>query len=209
MEQDRQSAEVTLDEPEEDVNKEMLDYIRTLVLNLVHAPLSSALKSCLLLTPEQYKQLIEVSWQLLLNEDPHVVLSAASMFIVACVRRPEDALKVMKKALDSSNVTDRTEGIQRYHLRGLDFTLPSPAIGQSQLPVVDPPWMPHLKTKIEELSLKEEEHATVSSCYMPKVDFPLSASVSVSNDHDDDSNSKEAKAGDGETSCQRCRRAAV
>ncbi|KIH64549.1 hypothetical protein ANCDUO_05143 [Ancylostoma duodenale] len=43
---------------------------------------------------------------------------------------------------------------------GIDFTLPSPAIGQSQLPVVDPPWMPHLKTKIEELSLKEEEHAT-------------------------------------------------
>ena len=44
---------------------------------------------------------------------------------------------------------------------GIDFTLPSPPIGQPQLPVVDPPWMPHLKTKVEELSLKEEEHATV------------------------------------------------
>ncbi|EPB65053.1 hypothetical protein ANCCEY_15884, partial [Ancylostoma ceylanicum] len=74
-EQDRQS-ELTQDEGEEDVNKEMLDYIRTLVLNLVHTPLSTALKSCLLLTPEQYKQMVEVSWQLLLNEDPHVVLSA-------------------------------------------------------------------------------------------------------------------------------------
>lgn len=86
---------MTFDEVEEDSNKPMLDYIRTLVgivdyptrlgrayrrylqaLNLVHAPLSAALKSCLLLAPEQYKQLVEVSWQLLLNDDPHVVLTA-------------------------------------------------------------------------------------------------------------------------------------
>ena len=40
---------------------------------------------------------------------------------------------------------------------GIDFTLPSPPIGQSQLAVVDPPWMPHTKTKVEELSLKAEE----------------------------------------------------
>ncbi|VDK53413.1 unnamed protein product [Cylicostephanus goldi] len=195
QEQERQS-ETSVDEPEEDVNKEMLSYIRTLVLNLMHTPLSAALKSSLLLTPEQYKQMIEVSWYLLLNEDPHVVLSAASMFVVACVRRAEDAVKVIRKALESTNATDRTEGIQRFYALwrnrfhvwlkmedgaqssfkasynfaelakvpppGIDFTLPSPAIGQSQLPVVDPPWMPHLKTKIEELSLKEEEHATVS-----------------------------------------------
>ncbi|EYB89024.1 hypothetical protein Y032_0237g3240 [Ancylostoma ceylanicum] len=81
VEQDRQS-ELTQDEGEEDVNKEMLDYIRTLVLNLVHTPLSTALKSCLLLTPEQYKQMVEVSWQLLLNEDPHVVLSAGPGCII-------------------------------------------------------------------------------------------------------------------------------
>ncbi|PIO77006.1 hypothetical protein TELCIR_00896 [Teladorsagia circumcincta] len=183
MEQDRQSDQ-TLEEPEEDANKTMLDYIRTLVLNLVHAPLSSALKSCLLLSPEQYKQLIEVSWQLLLNEDPHVVLTAASMLIAACVRRSEDVVKVVRKSLESKNATERTEAIQRFYALwrnrfhvwlkmedgaqasfkvpppGIDFTLPSPPIGQSQLPVVDPPWMPHLKTKIEELSLKEEEHAT-------------------------------------------------
>ncbi|VDM59235.1 unnamed protein product [Angiostrongylus costaricensis] len=158
--------------------------ISYLALNLVHAPLSAALKSCLLLTPDQYKQLVEVSWSLLLNDDPHVVLSAASMFVVACVRRAEECLKVMKKAMESSNATDRTEAIHRFYALwrnrfhvwlkmedgaqtsfkvpppGIDFTLPSPPIGQSQLPVVDPPWMPHLKTKIEELSLKEEEHAT-------------------------------------------------
>lgn len=45
---------------------------------------------------------------------------------------------------------------------GIDFTLPSPPIGQSQCAVVDPPWMPHVKNKVEELSLKEEEQATVN-----------------------------------------------
>uniref|UniRef100_A0A7I4YUG5 UNC80 domain-containing protein n=1 Tax=Haemonchus contortus TaxID=6289 RepID=A0A7I4YUG5_HAECO len=183
VEQDRQSDQ-TFDEPEENANKPMLDYIRTLVLNLVHSPLSAVLKSCLLLSPEHYKQLIEVSWQLLLDEDPHVVLSSASMLVAACVRRPEDVVKVVRKSLESKNVTERTEAIQRFYALwrnrfhvwlkmeegaqasfkvpppGIDFTLPSPPIGQSQLPVVDPPWMPHLKTKIEELSLKEEEHAT-------------------------------------------------
>lgn len=42
----------------------------------------------------------------------------------------------------------------------IDFTLPSPPIGQSQLPMVDSPWMPTSKTKVEELTLKEEEHST-------------------------------------------------
>ncbi|VDM85845.1 unnamed protein product [Strongylus vulgaris] len=98
--------------------------------------------------------MIEVSWHLLLNDDPHMVLSSASVFVVACVRRTEDALEVMKKVPPPS----------------IDFTLPSPAIGQSQLPVVDPPWMPHLKTKIEELSLKEEELPRFGNV-MPNMDL--------------------------------------
>ena len=56
---------------------------------------------------------------------------------------------------------DGAQAVFRVPPPGIDFTLPSPPIGQSQVPIVDPPWMPHLKTKIEELSLKEEEHATV------------------------------------------------
>src|SRR4051812_17708623 len=45
---------------------------------------------------------------------------------------------------------------------GIDFTLPSPPIGLPQVAVVDPPWMPHKKAKIQELTLKEEEDTTVS-----------------------------------------------
>ncbi|CAB3399025.1 unnamed protein product [Caenorhabditis bovis] len=167
-----------------ETNKAMINYLRSLVLKLTHTPLSSVLKSCLLLNNEQYKQMLKISWNLLGHEDAHVVASAASMFIASSVRRTDDALAIMRKAIESDNATERTNAIQRFYTLwrnrfhawlkmeegaqssfkvpppGIDFTLPSPPIGQSQLPVVDPPWMPHLKTKIEELSLKEEEHAT-------------------------------------------------
>ncbi|CAI5452393.1 unnamed protein product [Caenorhabditis angaria] len=184
VEADRHSEDTEEDEQIPEKNKQMLQYLRSLVLKLVHTPMSAVLKSCLLLNIEQHKQMIEISWKLLIHEDPHVVASAASMFIVASVRRSEDALSIMKAAFESEIATVRTSAIQRFYTLwrnrfhawlkmedgaqtsfkvpppGIDFTLPSPAIGQSQLPVVDPPWMPHLKTKIEELSLKEEEQAT-------------------------------------------------
>ena len=36
----------------------------------------------------------------------------------------------------------------------IEFTLPSPKIGIENLPVVDPPWMPKLKTKVENLDIR-------------------------------------------------------
>uniref|UniRef100_A0A1I7V2P0 UNC80 domain-containing protein n=1 Tax=Caenorhabditis tropicalis TaxID=1561998 RepID=A0A1I7V2P0_9PELO len=184
VEQDRNSEDTEEDVTAPEKNKQMLTYLRSLVLQLVHSPVSSVLKCCLLLNVEQHKQMIGVSWKMLTHEDPHVVAAAASMFIVASVKKSDDALVMIRGALDSTEPQERTSGIQRFYTLwrnrfhawlkmedgaqssfkvpppGIDFTLPSPAIGQSQLPVVDPPWMPHLKTKIEELSLKEEEHAT-------------------------------------------------
>lgn len=41
---------------------------------------------------------------------------------------------------------------------GIEFTLPSPKIGIESLPVVDPPWMPQVKTKVEEVTLNQESH---------------------------------------------------
>jgi hypothetical protein len=39
----------------------------------------------------------------------------------------------------------------------IDFVLPSPTIGLPMVTVVDPPWQPHLKTKVEEVALNQEE----------------------------------------------------
>ena len=36
----------------------------------------------------------------------------------------------------------------------IEFTLPSPKIGIENLPVVDSPWMPKLKTKVENLDIR-------------------------------------------------------
>lgn len=41
---------------------------------------------------------------------------------------------------------------------GIEFTLPSPKIGIESLPVVDPPWMPQVKTKVEEVTISQESH---------------------------------------------------
>ena len=53
----------------------------------------------------------------------------------------------------------------------IDFTLPSPTIGlpKASLTVVDPPWMPHFKTKIEEVTVNQEE--TVSNGRSPAVGY--------------------------------------
>jgi protein unc-80 len=107
------------------------------------------------------------------------------MFICCSVRCSDDSINLIKLNLSHPDATYRTEAIRRFlalwrnrfHVwlkmeegaqlifkvppPSIDFTLPSPPIGQNQLVVVDPPWMPHVKTKVEELSLKEEEHSTV------------------------------------------------
>jgi len=39
----------------------------------------------------------------------------------------------------------------------IDFVLPSPTIGLPCLPIVDPPWSPHFKTKVEEVTINQTE----------------------------------------------------
>lgn len=43
---------------------------------------------------------------------------------------------------------------------GIEFTLPSPKIGVESLPVVDPPWMPHFKTNVDEVTVNTIQHVS-------------------------------------------------
>ncbi|KAM3722777.1 Protein unc-80 [Dirofilaria immitis] len=162
----------------------MLSYIATQMLCIIHAPLSTLLKSCLILRNEHYRETMNICWHLLVHRDKHIVTSAASLFIVSSVRSPEETVNVIKNSLLNDDPNVRTEGLRRFHALwrnrfhvwlkmedgaqlvfkvpppGIDFTLPSPPVGQSHVPMVDPPWMPHTKSKVEELCLKEEEQAT-------------------------------------------------
>ncbi|EJD74265.1 hypothetical protein LOAG_18392, partial [Loa loa] len=148
----------------------MLSYITTQMLCIIHAPFSTLLKSCLVLHHEHYREIMDICWHLLIHRDKHVVTSAASLFIVSSVRNPEGTINVIRNSLLNDNPNIRTEGLRRFHALwrnryhvpppGIDFTLPSPPVGQSHVSIVDPPWMPLTKTKVEELCLKEEEQAT-------------------------------------------------
>uniref|UniRef100_A0A914WE92 Protein unc-80 homolog n=1 Tax=Plectus sambesii TaxID=2011161 RepID=A0A914WE92_9BILA len=169
-----------------DTNKgaPILGYIRTQMQSIIHAPLSTVLKGAVILNDHQLQDMIPVAWEMLLQSNYHVTSTAAALFIIASVKQPEYAVDIIKRELMVDDATRRTCAIIRFYALwrnrfhcwlkmedgaqmifkvpppGIDFTLPSPPIGQSQLNVVDPPWMPHVKTKVEELSLKEEEDAT-------------------------------------------------
>ena len=39
----------------------------------------------------------------------------------------------------------------------IEFVLPSPALGIANLQVVDPPWMPHAKSLVQQAALNQEE----------------------------------------------------
>ena len=43
----------------------------------------------------------------------------------------------------------------------IEFTLPSPRIGVESLPVVDPPWMPHVRTRVQEVTLNQDTHVSL------------------------------------------------
>ncbi|VDN04676.1 unnamed protein product [Thelazia callipaeda] len=162
----------------------MLSYISTQVLCVAHAPFSTLLKSCLILRDEHFRDMLDICWYLLIHRDKHIVASVASFFIVSSVRNSEQTVGVIRRSLSSTDSKVRTEALRRFHALwrnrfhvwlkmddgaqlvfkvpppGIDFTLPSPPIGQSHITIADPPWMPHEKTKVEELCLKEEEQAT-------------------------------------------------
>lgn len=44
---------------------------------------------------------------------------------------------------------------------GIEFTLTSPKIGIECLPIVDPPWMPQVETKVEEVAIGQDTHVSI------------------------------------------------
>lgn len=136
------------------------------------------------MTEDLFVEVLPVAWELLLESNQEVAASAAALFIVAAVRAPNQASDLMHKGLQHSSSSVRINAILRFqvlwklryqvwprmeeaaHLTfkvpppGIEFTLPSPKIGIESLPVVDPPWMPQVKTKVEEVTINQERHVS-------------------------------------------------
>ncbi|XP_069694360.1 protein unc-80 homolog isoform X2 [Periplaneta americana] len=163
----------------------ILKYIKTQVRDIFHAPLAVLVKGAVILSEEQFVDILPVAWELLLEANQEVAATAASLFILAAVRAPSPAMDIMHHGLHHQDPAARINAILRFqvlwklryqvwprmeegaHLTfkvpppGIEFTLPSPKIGIESLPVVDPPWMPQVKTKVEEVTISQESHVSI------------------------------------------------
>ncbi|XP_074114400.1 unc80, NALCN channel complex subunit isoform X13 [Cotesia typhae] len=176
--------------PEEDTEQEkeppvILKYIKTQVKEAFHAPIATLVKGAVVMSEELFVDVLPIAWELLLEANQEVAASAASLFIIAAVRAPNQASELMHHGLQHSSVAFRINAILKFQVLwklryqvwprmeeaahvtfkvpppGIEFTLPSPKIGIESLPVVDPPWMPQVKTKVEEVTINQERHRSL------------------------------------------------
>lgn len=163
----------------------ILKYIKTQVKDAFHAPLAALVKGAVVMSEDLLVEVLPVAWELLLESNQEVAASAASLFIVAAVRAPNQASDIMHQALQHGNTSVRINAILRFQVLwklryqvwprmeepahmtlkvpppGIEFTLPSPKIGIESLPVVDPPWMPQVKTNVEQVTINQERHVSI------------------------------------------------
>ncbi|XP_039288610.1 protein unc-80 homolog isoform X7 [Nilaparvata lugens] len=163
----------------------ILKYIKTQVRDCFHAPIATLVKGAVVLGEDQFVDSLAVAWELLLEHNQEVAAGAAALFIVGAVRAPAQATDIMQHALHHQEPAHRINAILRFQVLwkqryqvwarmeegaqvtfkvpppGIEFTLPSPKIGIESLPVVDPPWMPQVKTKVEEVTISQESHRSL------------------------------------------------
>lgn len=181
--QQQEQKEKQLAKKKEEVKEEplILKYIKSQVQDLFHSPLSTFAKAAVIMSEEQFIEVMNVAWELLLETDQQLMAAAATVFILSAVKASDQALEIITKELAHENPDQRINAMFRFRLLWLnryqcwprmendahtifkvpppniDFTMPSPTVGASQVNVVDPPWMPHFKTKVEEVTLNQDD----------------------------------------------------
>ncbi|CDW58970.1 protein unc 80 [Trichuris trichiura] len=157
-----------------------LTYIKSQIRNPMHVPLSTFLKSLYYVSDGDFLPIIHISWALLLEVDSHLSAVAASAFISSSVKQPAIASSVVKLSMHHMDPSCRVSAILRFYALwrnryhswlmmeykahatfktpppNIDFSMPSPPVGLPQVVIVDPSWMPHVKTNLQELKLKED-----------------------------------------------------
>ncbi|RWS14513.1 protein unc-80-like protein [Dinothrombium tinctorium] len=165
----------TKDEPK------TLKFMKHQVNSLFHSPISTFIKGALTASPTSFVEIMTISWQLILETDQHTSSSAAVAFIISAVKCPEYASDLLNKELRHQDPAMRIKAINKFFVIWrsryqcwprmedgaylsfkvpppmIEFTLPSPKIALPYQNVVDPPWMPQVKTKIEEVTINQEQ----------------------------------------------------
>ncbi|KRX53102.1 Protein unc-80 [Trichinella sp. T9] len=161
-------------------DQQTLQYIKFQVKNPCHAPLSTFMKCLYFASDDDFTNMIHLAWAMMLQQDSHVSTSAATSFIACSVKLPALSANILDSSLHHSDPAQRLAAVLRFYVLwknryhawlmmedkaqalfktpppNIDFSMPSPPVGQPQEPIVDPSWMPHVKTNLQELKLKED-----------------------------------------------------
>ncbi|CAF1372114.1 unnamed protein product [Adineta ricciae] len=157
------------------------NYIKKQVGSLIHIPLLLLCKSAVLLDEEHYAQILRLSWQLLLDENEELSACAATIVILTGARASHLVDTLVNTEMTNASAAVRYNSILRFELLwrfryqfwirleegahclmkilppSIEFVLPSAALGIANLQTVDPPWMPHVKTLVQQVALNQEE----------------------------------------------------
>ncbi|VEN63286.1 unnamed protein product, partial [Callosobruchus maculatus] len=89
----------------------ILRYIHAYVKDSFHAPLATLIKGAAVLPEDQFPEIIPVAWQLLLEANQEVAACAASIFILAAVKAPQQVSDIMQHGLSHPMCSVRINAI--------------------------------------------------------------------------------------------------
>lgn len=134
-----------------------------------------------------FADILPVVWELILEPDQQLSSVASVVFILCAVKSSESASELIEKELKADDANQRIQALlriqnlwrHRYQCwprmeesahalfkvppPNIEFTLPSPRIAMDSAPVADPPWMPQVKTKVEEVTINQEQRSFVTA----------------------------------------------
>ncbi|XP_018896454.1 protein unc-80 homolog isoform X1 [Bemisia tabaci] len=185
-EKHKRSEEKT--EAEEEKSKELpniVKYIKTQVKDAFHLALAVMIKGGVVLAEDLLIEVLPAAWELLLEPNQEVAACAATFIIIASIRVPNPVAELLQQNLNHQDPAVRISSLLRYqilwsqrylavnrmeegaHLTlrvpppSIEFTLPSPKIGIESLPVVDSPWEPLVKSKVEDVTIGQDSHRSL------------------------------------------------
>ena len=87
--------------------------LRLQVRDIFHAPLAVLLKGAVILSEDNFVDVLPVAWELLLEANQEVAATAVSLFILAAVRAPSQAIDIMQHGLHHQDPAARINAILR------------------------------------------------------------------------------------------------
>ncbi|PIK41436.1 putative protein unc-80-like [Apostichopus japonicus] len=163
-------------EVHKDEDSPTMKYMKTQAVNPYIAPMEILCKAAPLLSDELLADAVPLAWEVLLDDCQQLASAADS----------DQVTSLMVAEMQHFDAGMRVDAIQRFcnslaippsvwpHMEdkasmtfkvpppSIDFTVPSPTLGNNSLPVLDPPWMPTVVDNFDEVSSDEESRAFAS-----------------------------------------------